>query len=72
MKVTFAYGNERLGIYQDNLLIYEGHSITLINLLILLGIETDSVNVDNEWLENIIEFPLKLSDVRLKEEKYES
>ena len=69
MKITLAQGDDWVGIYFDEKLVHQNHSISAAQLLRLLknsldNIFVDEIIVNEEWLENLGHFPNNLSEVK--------
>jgi len=72
MQVDFVRGDNWIGVYVDEQLIFQGHTIDpkeLLDLLLEQGLETDiecrNLYPDEEWLEGVSSFPYDLSDIDL-------
>lgn len=66
--ITIVDGDDWMGIYLGENLIYQGHSISTSSLLDLLNIEHQSRDVDIEWLHDRCELPEQITDVKWEEE----
>ena len=67
--LTFTWGDDWDGLYIDGVLAAQGHSIDalfLAEILLYRGVVVNQVftyNVDQEWLEDVLEFPKQLEDI---------
>ena len=66
--VQLVYGDDWKGLYVNGKLAYEGHSITPKEILDAIGIESEWVAVDPDWLESRGSLPENLSEVVLEKE----
>jgi hypothetical protein len=69
MQLKIIDGEDWIGIYIDNKLVYEGHNIPLLSLLDLLrqnglDIDYEIYGCDQKWLEERGNLPEKFEDVK--------
>lgn len=62
-KITYVDNEDWIGIYVDGRLAYEGHSIASLELLRICRVNYETFEADEEWLQEIGNFPRKLEDV---------
>ncbi len=65
-KIDIVRGDDWMGVYENNELIYEGHSIDESTLLDLLRIKHEVVYADLNWLDSQGRLPIKLEDVEIE------
>ena len=63
-KFCITVADNWCGLYVDNKLYYQGHSIPFWVYKEVFG--CDTVNVDQEWAEDRGELPNDISEVKLK------
>lgn len=61
--ITIAQADDWIGVYINGELQAEGHSISTVELLEVLGVEHEQVSVDQEWIEDRGNLPANLADV---------
>lgn len=57
-------GGDWVGLYVNDVLIFEGHSLSGVQLLDLLALPFECVEADEEWLADCGNLPTTLADVR--------
>lgn len=62
-KITYVIGDDWEGVYLDGKLKAEGHHVTLREFVELLGLEFETVEADDVWLDNMASLPEDLNDV---------
>lgn len=70
MRVTYVYGDDWDGVYIDGELRWEGHSISPMELLELVGIAPKSITADYDWLCEHANLPKLLKDVVREPDDY--
>jgi hypothetical protein len=66
-KVTLVMGDDWDGLYIDDVLVYENHSIPNMTLIEELGISYHVIYPDQEWLEENGRLPTHLHEVKEEE-----
>ena len=62
-KITFVFGEaEWDGMYIDGKMVHQDHSLRLFEVLKALGIQYETRDVDQEWLDNRGHLPDNLED----------
>lgn len=64
MKATRVLAGDWEGLYIDGKLYAEGHSLRASDVLDALDIPTETVTVDEEWMEDEGQLPDSLKDVK--------
>ena len=64
-KIDIVFGDDWEGIYVDNVLIDEGHSLQVGDVLALLGYDVSARECDYEWLYEMGSLPKTLDKVKL-------
>lgn len=63
-KITFVDGDDWEGLYINNKLVLENHSLRISDVLKALGIKYESIIADDEWLASCGNLPENLADVK--------
>ena len=63
IKVVIVHANDWVGLYKDEKLIAEGHSLSIHHVLTALKIPHVSVACDESWLEYLGRLPKQLKDI---------
>ncbi len=64
MKVTFVLGDDWTGLYIDDELVIENHSLSAGQVLKAIGVEFNTIVADEDWLEEHGSLPDALKDVK--------
>ena len=64
MKVSFVHGEDWIGLYVDDRLVMEGHSLKVAAVLNALGIEFEDFDADPEWLGDRGTLPKTLASAK--------
>lgn len=65
MKLTIVQGDGWHGLYKDDKLMVEGHSISYEDLASVLGVTIKTVEPNQTWLEDRGNLPCDLAEVKV-------
>lgn len=65
-KVTIVRADDWVGLYVNGRLAAEGHSLSEYHVLEALGINQESIECDQEWIEDMGNLPKNLKDVKTR------
>lgn len=66
-KIVFVEGDEWEGLYIDNKLATEDHSLSVFEVLDLIGVNYKVVYPDDDWLYKVGKLPERLGKVKRNE-----
>ena len=63
-KITFVGADDWEGLYVNDKLVMENHSLDVFKVLNAIGVDYKYIEADNEWIGEQGSLPLKLKDVK--------
>lgn len=67
-KISFVWGDDWKGMYLDGVLVCQDHDLDAYRVLEMLGLQYESIQVDQIWLDERGQLPNKLKLVRRAKE----